>query len=175
MGIFEGNNNFSVLDNYGMNTLAFIINTAEEDGEEICSIEKMKCFMEQAENGYRKTFYFNDELTTDERKELVFLTLKPGEAVLNAGEYMNGKLNLGKKPESVKYTALKITGDEAEYKEFKYAPNFKRPISIIDPEIGDELKPVLYFDVEANDVRAKVKMLPHKAYIALEVRSVEEG
>ena len=171
MGLFDSNGNFSVLDGYGMNTLAFVINSNHEDGVEICSIEKMKCFMEQAENGYKKTFYFNENLEQNERKELVFLTLKPGEAVLNAGEYMNGKLNMGKKPETIKYSALRVSGNEAEYKEFKYAPNFKRPISIVDPEIGDELKPVLYFDTEANDIKAKVKLLPNKSYIALEVRS----
>lgn len=172
MGLFDSNSNFSVLEGYGMNTLAFVVNTTMDDGEEINSIEKMKCFMEEAENGYRKTFYFSDDLEQNERKELVFLTLKPGEAVLNAGEYMNGKLNMGKKPESIKYSSLRTSGDEVEYKEFKYAPNFKRPISIIDPEIGDEVKPVLYFDTEANDIRAKLKLMPHKAYIALEVRDI---
>ena len=171
MGLFDSNSNFSVLDGYGMNTLAFVINSSVEEGEEVCSIEKMKCFMEQAENGYRKTFYFNEDLEQNERKELVFLTLKPGEAVLNAGEYMNGKLNMGKTPGTIKYSALRTTGENVEYKEFKYAPNFKRPISIIDPEIGDELKPVLYFDTEANDIKAKVALFPNKSYIALEVRN----
>lgn len=170
MGLFDGNN-FSVMDSYGTNTLAFVINTVQEEGNEICSIEKMKCFMEQAENGFKKTFYFNEELEQNERKELVFLTLKPGEAVLNAGEYLNGKLNVGRKPDTIKYSALRTSGDETEYKEFKYSPNFKRPISIIDPEIGDELKPIMYFDTEANDVKAKVRLLPNKSYIALEVRS----
>lgn len=168
MGLFDGNN-FSVLDGYGMNTLAFVINTTQQDGEEVCSIEKMKCFMEQADNGYKKTFYFNEDLGENERKELVFLTLKAGEAVLNAGEYINGKLNVGKKPDSIKYTSLRTTGDSVEYKEFKYSPNFKRPISIVDPEIGDEVKPILYFDTEANDVKAKVQLMPCKLYIALEV------
>ena len=124
MGLFDGNN-FSVLDGYGMNTLAFVINTTEEQGEEVCSIEKMKCFMEQADNGYKKTFYFNGDLDPNEIKKLVLLTLKPGEAVLNAGEYLEGKLNIGKKPESIHYSALRTTGDEAEYKEFKYAPKFE--------------------------------------------------
>lgn len=171
MGLFEGNNDFSVLDGYGMNTLAFVINTTQEDGEDVYSIQKLKCFMEQAENGYRKTFYFGETLQENEMKELILLTLKPGEAVLNAGQYVNGKLSVSKRPGTIKYSALRTSGDEAEYKEFKYSPNFKRPISIIDPEIGDELKPVLYFDTEANDVKAKLKLLPHKSYIALEVRN----
>lgn len=171
MGLFDGNNNFSVLDAYGMNTLAFAVNTTQDEGEEVSTIEKLKCFMEQAENGYKKTFYFDSELGENERKELVFLTLKPGEAVLNAAEYLNGEISIGKSPAFIKYSALRTSGDEVEYKEFKYAPNFKRPISIIDPEIGDELKPVLYFDMEANDVRAKLKLMPHKSYIALEIKN----
>lgn len=168
MGLFDGKN-FSVMDSYGMNTLAFVINTTHQDGEESCSIEKLKCLMEQAENGYKKTFYFSEDVLENEKKDLVFLTLKPGEAVLNAGEYVNGKLNVGKKPDSIKYTSLRTTGDSVEYREFKYARNFKRPISIVDPEIGDEVKPVVYFDTEANDLRAKVQLMPCKLYIALEV------
>lgn len=168
--LFKDNNNFSVKDGYGMNTLAFVVNTTIEEGQEVCSIEKLKCLMEQAEDGYKKTFYFNQELAENERKELVLLTLKPGEAVLNAGEYVNGKLNIGKKPETVAYSAIRNSTSEIEYKEFKYAPNFKRPMTIIDPDIGDELKPILYFDTEANDVRAKIKLLPNKSYIALEVK-----
>lgn len=171
MEAFDSKNNFSVVDDYGMNTLAFVVNSTIEEGEEVCSIEKMKCFMERAENGFKKTFFFNEELEPDGRKEVVFLTLKPGEAVLNAGEFINGRLNIGKKPELITYGSLKTSGDQVEYKEIKYTPNFKRPISIIDPEIGDEVKPVLYFDTEANDVKAKIKLMPYKAYIALEVRS----
>ena len=59
------------------------------------------------------------------RKEVVFLTLKPGEAVLNGAEFLNGKLNVGKKPDTIKYSSLKVQSDEAEYREFKYAPNLK--------------------------------------------------
>ena len=167
----ENNNHFSVKDSYGMNTLAFMIDKTMEEGQETCSIEKLKCFMEQLEDGFKKTFYFQRELEHNERKELVLLTLKPGEAIINSGEYMNGVLNIGKKPETIKYSAFRITENEADYKEFDYTPNFKRPIAIIDPAIGDELKPVIYFDTKVNHVKAKIKLLPNKSYIALEVRN----
>ncbi len=169
MNLFDNDKTFSVLDSVGMNTLAFQINTNIEEGEAVCSIEKMKSFIEQADNGFRKTFFFNPDPEKDNRKEVIFLTLKPGEAILNGAEFMNGKLNVGKKPGRIKYSSLKLQGDETEYKEFKYAPNFKRPISIIDPVLGDEVKPVVYFDTETNEVKAKIKLLPHKSYIALEV------
>ena len=170
MEMFNTKKVFSVLDAKGMNTLAFQINHTEEDGEMVSSIEKLKSFIEIANAGYRKTFFFNPEPEENEKKEVVFLTLKPGEAILNAGEFKDGVLVVGKKPGSIKYSSIKLTGDESEYKEFKYAPNFKRPISIIDPVLGDEVKPVVYFDTDANDVKAKIKLLPNKSYIALEVR-----
>ena len=57
-----------------------------------------------------------------------------------------------------------------EYKEFSYTPNMKRPISIIDPETTEEVKPVLYFDEEANEVKGKCKLKPYKKYFAFEIR-----
>ncbi len=170
MGMFDTKKVFSVLDAKGMNTLAFQINHTEEDGEMVHSIEKLKSFIEVANTGYRKTFFFNPEPADAEKKEVVFLTLKPGEAILNGGDFKDGILRVGKKPASIRYSSIKLTGDESEYREVKYSPNFKRPISIIDPVLGDEVKPVVYFDTDTNDVRAKIKLLPHKSYIALEVR-----
>lgn len=170
--IMEEKNNFSVKDTYGMNTLAFVINKTIEEGELVCSIEKLKCLMEQTDTGYLKTFYL-PPMKEKERKELVFLTLKPGEAVLNAGEFFDGKLNLGRKPEMIAYSSFRTQADTTASQEFEYAPNFKRPMVIIDPELGDELKPILYFDMNANDVRAKITLLPNKSYIALEVREDE--
>ena len=46
----------------------------------------------------------------------------------------------------------------------------KRPISIIDPETTEEVKPVLYFDEEANEVKGKCKLKPYKKYFAFEIR-----
>ena len=48
--------------------------------------------------------------------------------------------------------------------------NLKRPISIIDPETTEEIKPVLYFDEETNEVKGKCKLKPHKNYFAFEIR-----
>ena len=169
MDLFDSNKNFSVMDIYGTNTLAFQINTTLEGDDIVCSIEKLKSFIEQADNGFKKTFFFNPDPQENERKEVVFLTLKPGEAVLNGAEFLNGQLNVGKKPDTIKYSSLKVQSDTAEYREFKYTPNFKRPITIVDPEVGDEVRPVVFFDTETNEVKAKIKLLPHKSYIAIEV------
>jgi hypothetical protein len=123
------------------------------------------------DSGFKKTFFFNPEPEDGQRKEVVFLTLKPGEAVLNGAEYLDGKLNIGKKPGYLKYTRLKSGSDDVEYKEFKYSPDFRRPITIVDPEIGDEVTPTVFFDTQTKEIKAKIKLLPHKYYIAIEVRN----
>ena len=57
-----------------------------------------------------------------------------------------------------------------DQRDFAYTPNMKRPITIIDPESGDEIKPILYFDEEANEVKGKCKLKPYKKYFAFEIR-----
>ena len=64
--------------------------------------------------------------------------------------------------------------EETDYKEFAYTPNMKRPISIIDPETGDEVKPILCYDEEANEVKGKCKLKPYKSYFAFEVRDSKD-
>ena len=59
---------------------------------------------------------------------------------------------------------------KSEYKEFKYTPNLKRSISIIDPETTEELKPMLYLDEITNEVKGKCKLKPYKSYFAFEIR-----
>ena len=79
------------------------------------------------------------------------------------------KVKISKKPVPVKFDTL-YTENESDYKEFKYTPNLKRPISIIDPETAEEIKPVLYFDKNTNEVKGKCKLKPYKSYFAFEVR-----
>ena len=170
MDMFDNTKVFSVLDSQGMNTLAFQVNTTIEENEKVYSIERMKAFIEQTNKGFKKTFFFNPEPKENEAKTVIFLTIKPGEAILNGGEFMNGYLAVGKKPGAIKYSSIKISGDESEYREYFYTPNFKRKISIIDPILGDEVKPVVFLDTETNMLKAKIKLLPDKSYIALEVK-----
>ena len=69
----------------------------------------------------------------------------------------------------VKFNTL--YSEKAEvYKEFKYTPNLKRPITIIDPETTEEVKPVVYMDEETNEVKGKCKLKPYKSYFSFEIR-----
>ena len=168
--MFDSRKVFSVLDKRGMNTLAFQVNTTVENGTSIYSIEILKAFIEEVNTGYRKTFFFNPEPYDNERKDVVFLTLKPGEAILNGGDFMDGVLRVGAKPGILKYSSIKVDGGESEYREFNYTPNFKRPITVVDPTLGQEVKPIVFFDTNTNSIKAKIKLMPNKAYIVLEVR-----
>lgn len=163
------NSNFTVLDPNDMKTLAFLISKAEENDEAIYTLQKLDCSVKQEADGVKKTFYFNEDLEGNEKKDLVLLTVGDGKALLNSATFETGQLSVGKKADFVTYKKLYST-EATEYTDIKYTPNFKRPISIIDPEAGDEVKPILYYDSEANEVKAKIKMLPNKSYIALEVR-----
>ena len=68
-----------------------------------------------------------------------------------------------------KYNTI-YSEEMTELKDFKYTPNLKRAITIIDPETAEEIKPVLYYDEEADEVKGKCKLKPYKSYFAFEIR-----
>ena len=165
MGEFEGTN-FTIIDPADKKTMAFAIEKAEED---VFSLQKLDCSIENEGGKFKKTFFYNDPLPEGTSKDLVLLTVGGGKAVLNTAILEKNKLFISKTPSQVGYKMI-YSDHPSEYTDIKYTPNFKRPISIVDPEIADEVRPVLYYDNEANAVKAKIKLLPNKSYIALEVR-----
>ncbi len=167
MGL-QDTRNFSILDSNETSTLAFMV--IEPDGEENTyrTLQKLDCAMQEIENGIKRTFFVNDASLNAKDIDIVLVTLGGGKARLNMAILRDNKLLVSNNTAKIKYTTL-YSEQETEYKDIKYTPNFKRPISIIDPEIADEVKPTLYYDEESNMVRAKVKLLPKKSYIALQV------
>ena len=85
----------------------------------------------------------------------------------------NNKVKIAKRPIPIKFDTL-YSEQEQEYKEFRYTPDLKRPISIIDPETTEEIKPILYFDEETNEVKGICKLKPYKSYFAFEIRESKE-
>ena len=83
------------------------------------------------------------------------------------------RVKISKKPMPIKFDTL-YSEKETVYKEFKYTPNLKRPISIIDPETTEEIKPTLYFDEKTNEVKGKCKLKPYKSYFAFEIRDKKD-
>lgn len=157
---------FSVLDSRESSTLAFMVN--EPEGNTIYrTLQKLDCSMSEVESGIKRTFFIND-MSKEGDIDIVLVTLGDGKARLNMAVLRNEKLLISKNSARIKYTTL-YSEKETNYDDIKYTPNFKRPISIIDPEIADEVKPTLFYDEETNMVRARVKLLPKKSYIALQV------
>ena len=162
----EGVRKFSILDSSETSTLAFMINAAE-DGSRYRTLQKLDCAVQQLENGMERTFFVND-LTISGDIDLVLVTLGDGKARLNMAILREGKLLISKNSGKIRYTTL-YSEAESNYDDKEYTSNFERLVSIIDPAIADEVKPMLYYDEESNMVRARVKLLPKKSYIALQV------
>ena len=161
---------FTIVDSTEMSTLAFMIEDPES-GADSATIKKLDYILEDSSNAFKKTFYINNSnMFTDLNDyNILLLTIGKDKAYMNMAVLKKDELLVSKDSSNVSYKTLK-TEHSVSYQDVQYTPNFKRPISIVDPEIADEVKPVLYYDEAAQMVRARVKLLPDKSYICLEVQ-----
>ncbi len=160
---------FSITDPQGVNTVIYRVNKTEKEAtvnSPKFTVERLEVSEELRGNLKKKTFFVDEP---KEPEQLVILSFAKEKVVVNIGVLEGDKLSVSKKPIPVKFDTLYYE-KETEYREFKYTPNLKRPISIIDPETTEEIKPVLYFDKETNEVKGKCKLKPYKSYFAFEIR-----
>ena len=161
---------FSITDPQGVNTIIYRINKTEKkylkDFPKY-TVERLE-YAEELKGDLKKKTFFIDE-PSDTGEDLVFLSFGKEKVVVNMGELENNKIKISKKPIPVKFNTL-YSEKETEYKEFKYTPNLKRPITIIDPETTEEIKPVLYLDENTNEVKGKCKLKPYKSYFSFEIK-----
>ena len=161
---------FSITDPQNVSTVIYQINKTEKDIEPNSpkfTLERLKCREELVGQNKRKTFFVDTE--KDVYNQLVILSFGQDKVVVNMGLVNKDEVKISKKPVPIKFDTL-YSEQETEYKEFKYTPDLKRPISIIDPETTEEIKPVLYFDEKTNEIKGKCKLKPHKSYFAFEIR-----
>ena len=162
---------FSITDPPEVNTVIYQVNkTPKEEMEDHSpkfTVERLEFTEEIVGEKKKKTFYVNKP--APEGDHLVILSFGNEKVVVNTGILEDAQVKISKKPMPIKFTTL-YNEKETEYKEVQYTPNLKRPISIIDPETTEEIKPVLYFDEETNEVKGKCKLKPFKSYFAFEVR-----
>lgn len=169
MEIVQGKH-FSITDPQGVSTVIYRINETEKEflkESPKYTIERLD-FSEELRGDTKKKTFFVEEPKLEE--ELVILSFGKDRVVVNMGILEENKVLISKKPSSLKFKTL-YSEEEQEFKEFKYTPNLKRPITIIDPETTEEVKPVLYFDKETNEVRGKCKLQPYKSYFSFEIRA----
>ena len=161
---------FSITDPQGVNTVIYKLDETEKNKDKNLpsfTIERLNFTEELVGEKKKKTFYV-DEPDPD-GNSLVILSFGKEKVVVNVGLLEETKLTIIKKPMPIKFENL-YNEKETEYKEVYYTPNLKRPISIIDPETTEEVKPILYFDEETNEVKGKCKLKPYKNYFAFEIR-----
>lgn len=164
---------FSITDPQGVNTVIYRINkTGKEflDESPRYTVERLQS-AEEIRGDLKKKTFFVDEPADEE--QLVILSFGKERVVVNMGILAEDKVKISKKPIPIKFDTL-YSEEETEYKEFRYTPNLKRPISIIDPETTEEVKPILYFDKDTNEVKGKCKLKPYKSYFAFEIRDKKD-
>lgn len=164
---------FNITDPQGVNTVIYRVNkTAKEYLQQYpkYTVERLVSAEELQGNLKKKTFFI-DEPNYEE--QLIILSFAKEKVVVNMGVLEDNKVKISKKPVPVKFDTL-YSEDTNVYKEFKYTPNLKRPICIIDPETTEEVKPVVYIDEKTNELKGKCKLKPYKSYFAFEIRDRKE-
>lgn len=164
---------FSITDPKDVNTVIYqIFKTEKEFQKEYpkYTVERLSYAEEIRGEAKRKTFFVDD--LNGNAEQLVILSFGKDRVVVNMGILEEDKVRISKKPMPLKFDTL--YSEEEIYKEFNYTPNLRRPISIIDPETTEEIKPTLYFDEKTNEVKGKCKLKPNKSYFAFEIREYKD-
>ena len=171
MDMLQGKH-FSITDPKGINTVIYQVNKTEKEYLKDFpkyTVERLDYTSEIRGDSTRKT-YFVDE-PSPEGNQLVILSFGKEKVVMNIGylETNTNTVKISNKPIPMTCKTL-YNEEDTEYREFSYTPNLKRPITIIDPETTDEVKPMLYLDKETNEVKGKCKLKAKKSYVVFEIR-----
>ena len=165
---------FSITDPQNVSTVIYQVNKTEKEYLSFApkfTIERLEYTEEMVGEKKKKTFYVNEP--DPDGSKLVILSFAKEKVVINNGVLDENKITISKKPMPFKFKTL-YSEQEMEYKEFTYTPNLKRPITIIDPETTEEIKPILYMDEKTNEVKGKCKLKPYKSYFAFEIRENDD-
>ena len=161
---------FSITDPVNVNTVVYRLDETEKEfakNSPKFTIQRLDYTSEYVGEKTKKTFYIDNP--SPEGTSLIILSFGKEKVVVNVGLLEGNKVSIIKKPMPISFKTL-YNEKEFEYKEVEYTQNLKRPISIIDPETTEEVKPMLYIDKKTNEVKGKCKLKPFKNYFAFEVR-----
>ena len=171
MATLEGKH-FSITDPKDVSTIIYKVNRTEKEFKDSpkFTVERLEKLDELRGENTKRTFFVDNPSPEGER--LVILSFAKEKVVVNTGILSDDKVKITKSPVPIKFDTL--YSEETIYKEFNYTPNLQRPISIIDPETTEEIKPVLFFDEKTNEVKGKCKLKPNKSYFAFEIRDEKD-
>lgn len=161
---------FSITDPQGVKTVIYQVNKTEKEFLKEYpkyTVERLEHTEELVGNYNKKTFYVDEP--KKEGNQIVILSFAKDKVVINNGILEEDKVKISKKPMPFKFETINPE-KPIEYSDVNYTPNLKRPISIIDPETTEEIKPILYFDEKTNEVKGKCKLKPNKSYFVFEIR-----
>lgn len=163
---------FSITDPKDVSTVIYEINKTEKEIAKNApkyTVERLEHTEAIVGENTKKTFFVDEPKPNGNR--LVILSFGKEKVVVNMGILEDDEVKISKKPIPMKFQTI-YNEEATEYKEFIYTPNLKRPISIIDPETTEEVKPTLYID-DQNEVKGKCKLKPYKNYFAFEIGDFE--
>ena len=161
---------FSITDPKGVNTVIYeVYKTNKEYLHKYpkYTVERLRTTETLVGDLKRITFYVDDP--QDDGNQLVIFSFAKEKVVINNGLLINDEVRISKKPIPFKFNTI-YSEKETVLKDFKYTPNFKRAITIIDPETAEEVRPFLYYDETTDEVKGKCKLKPYKSYFAFEIR-----
>ena len=166
---------FSITEPQNINTVIYQVNRTEKEflkSSPKFTVERLDYSEEFIGSNKKKTFFVDDP--SPDGNPLVILSFGKEKVVVNMGFLDYDVVKISKKPMPMKFKTL-YSEEEMEFKDFSYTPNMKRPISIIDPITAEEVKPILYFDEETNEVKGKCKLKPYKEYFAFEINADDKN
>lgn len=162
---------FSITEPETINTVIYKVNKTEKeflDRSPKYTIERLKYSEEYIGANKKKTFFLMEP--APEGNQLLIFSFGQDKVVVNNGflETSTNTVRISNTPVPMRYQTL-YNDKDVEYREFEYTPNLKRPMTIIDPETTEEVKPKLYFDEETNEVKGKCTLQAKKTYVMFEL------
>ena len=161
---------FSIIDPIGIKTVIYRINETAKDLQKEYpkhTVERLVSSEELVKNGTKKTFFIDFPEKSGE--DLVILSFTNNKVVVNRGLLKDNEVRVSHNPIPVQYDSI-YSEKEMVVKNFKYTPDLKRPIMIIDPVTTKEVEPVIYYDDDNNEYKGKCKIKPNKAYFTFEIK-----
>ena len=162
---------FSITDPKNKNTVIYeIVKNDQAKVKDVpkYSMERLDTIEELRNEGTKRTYFV--DIPKKAGNQLLFLTFGDGKVTVNQGVLKDDEIKFVRRPVPMKFDTIYKNTDSEYYKEYRYTPNMKRQISIVDPDNGEEVKPILYYDNKTNEVKGKCKLKPNKTYLAFQLR-----
>jgi len=163
-------NKFEIVDMPGMNTIGFVVEKNEDEfknGNAFLSLQKIDSVDSEQDGKFKKIF--NVVSAGEEKQLIILLTLTKSKAILSTGELTKDGFEATESNVPLSYGTI-FNQEGVEYKEIEYNPDMKRHFSIIDTQTGEEVQPSIFMDPVTNTIKGSCKILPHRAYIVLELK-----